>query len=117
MVSISVVHDDCYVIIDKRMACASPSRFSIFPFDNIKSRQQANTTKTSFIETASTAIRQGGIRSVYKGCLPCVLRGFPANGALFLTVELTKKVFHHFGFESGSSLGSNHKMSSMQEDG
>ena len=83
----------CYLSI-----CHFVIRFTIFPFDNIKSRQQASSTKSSFIETASTAIRDGGIRSVYKGCLPCVLRGFPANGALFFTVELTKKVFHHFGF-------------------
>ena len=102
----------CYLSI-----CHFVIRFTIFPFDNIKSRQQASTTKSSFIETASTAIRDGGIRSVYKGCLPCVLRGFPANGALFFTVELTKKVFHHFGFESGSSLGSNHKRSTISEVG
>jgi len=91
--------------------------FTIFPFDNIKSRQQASIANSSFIETAKTAVREGGIRSVYKGCLPCVLRGFPANGALFLTVELTKKLFHHFGFESGSSLGSNHKRTAISEHG
>ena len=82
--------------------------FTIFPFDNIKSRQQANPQKATLIETARNAIRSGGIRSVYKGCLPCVLRGFPANGALFLTVEYTKKIFHYFGLNAGSSLGSNH---------
>ena len=82
--------------------------FTIFPFDNIKSRQQANPIKTTFMETATGAIKNGGIKSVYKGCLPCVLRGFPANGALFLTVEYTKKLFHYFGLNAGSSLGSNH---------
>eukprot|EP01083_Nonionella_stella_P007987 23000_1 len=81
--------------------------FSVFPFDNIKSRQQTNPHKYTIFQTAQMAIRSGGMRSLYKGCLPCVLRGFPANGALFLTVEYTKKLFHHLGMNSGSSLGSN----------
>eukprot|EP01084_Bolivina_argentea_P086757 156778_1 len=86
----------------------SAAWFTIFPFDNIKSRQQANPMKSTFIDTASSAIRNGGIKSVYRGCWPCVLRGFPANGALFLTVEYTKKLFYYFGFNPGSSLGSRH---------
>lgn len=89
--------------------------FTIFPFDNIKSRQQANPEKVTFVETATRAIKAGGIRSVYKGCLPCVVRGFPANGALFLTVEYTKKFFHYLGYSSGSSLGSNHASRSQTD--
>eukprot|EP00488_Nonionellina_sp_1-RS-2012_P001372 TRINITY_DN219_c0_g1_i1.p1 TRINITY_DN219_c0_g1~~TRINITY_DN219_c0_g1_i1.p1 ORF type:complete len:135 (-),score=11.54 TRINITY_DN219_c0_g1_i1:383-727(-) len=82
--------------------------FTIFPFDNIKSRQQTNPIKYTVIQTAMNTIKSGGVRSLYKGCLPCVLRGFPTNGTLFLTVEYTKKLFHYLGLKSGSSLGSNH---------
>ena len=88
--------------------------FTIFPFDNIKSRQQANKNKMTFIQTATNVIKSGGIKAVYKGCIPCVLRGFPANGALFLTVEYTKKLFHYFGFHAGNSLGSNHANNHIQ---
>eukprot|EP01084_Bolivina_argentea_P202269 345642_1 len=81
--------------------------FTIFPFDNIKSRQQTNPIKYTLIQTFTNTIKNGGIKSLYKGCIPCVLRGFPANGALFFTVEYTKKLFHILGLNSGSSLGSN----------
>mmetsp|Transcript_10629 Transcript_10629/g.15957 ORF Transcript_10629/g.15957 Transcript_10629/m.15957 type:complete len:299 (-) Transcript_10629:345-1241(-) len=79
---------------------------TIFPFDNIKSRQQASSKKLSFIETGKHIIKTGGVRKLYKGCYPCVLRGFPANGALFLTVEYVKQVFEWMGMDGGSSLGS-----------
>jgi len=34
-----------------------------------------------------------GVRALYKGLGPTLVRTFPATGALFLAVETTKKVF------------------------
>ncbi len=64
----------------------------VFPFDVIKSRQQSNVQKLSFIYIAKDMIYKEGIRSSMKGWTAAVLRGFPANGALFLGVEVSKKL-------------------------
>ena len=64
----------------------------VFPFDVIKSRQQSNVQKLSFIDIAKNMIYKEGIRSSMKGWTAAVLRGFPANGALFLGVEVSKKL-------------------------
>lgn len=36
-----------------------------------------------------------GIRALYKGLGPCLLRTFPSSGALFLAVEVTKDVMYN----------------------
>ena len=64
----------------------------VFPFDVIKSRQQSNIKKLSFIEVANDMIYKEGLRRSMKGWAAAVLRGFPANGALFLGVETSKKL-------------------------
>ena len=37
-------------------------------------------------------LKTEGPRAFYRGFTPCVLRAFPANGSLFATVEVTKKL-------------------------
>jgi len=65
---------------------------TVFPSDIVKSLQQTSPNRLSFT-AAATQIYEGrsrssgaavGIRAFYQGCLPAVLRGFPANAALFL---------------------------------
>ena len=65
----------------------------VFPFDVVKSRQQAQATPQSFAQTARAVAASGGTRAFYRGVAPCVMRGFPANGALFLGVTSTQKLF------------------------
>ena len=62
-------------------------------FDVIKSRQQSNIKKLSFIEVANDMIYKEGLRRSMKGWAAAVLRGF-LNGALFLGVETSKKLMY-----------------------
>ena len=64
----------------------------VFPFDVIKSRQQSSVKQVSFMHVAKDILFREGIRKSMKGWTAAVLRGFPANGALFLGVEVSKKL-------------------------
>ena len=85
----------------------------VFPMDTIKSRQQAEHGNLTFRETLTKIFNDNGSKNkfkngmitLYKGWTPCVLRGFPVNGALIFVVENTKKLFHLCGFHPGYSLG------------
>lgn len=61
----------------------------IFPFDCVKSRVQSGAASGSAVNVASAMWRAEGIRAFYKGWSAAVLRGFPANAALLLGVELS----------------------------
>ena len=65
----------------------------VFPFDVIKSRMQVGTISTSMslLEAGTTLLKKEGMHKLMRGWGPCVLRGFPANGALFYGVESTKR--------------------------
>eukprot|EP00750_Incisomonas_marina_P028627 INCI6793.2.p1 GENE.INCI6793.2~~INCI6793.2.p1 ORF type:complete len:328 (+),score=45.43 INCI6793.2:225-1208(+) len=78
---------------------------TVFPFDVVKSLQQTHSGTPSLANAVrmvyrgegrlSTSIEgAGGIRAFYRGCLPAVLRGFPANGALLLGVESTTRLWN-----------------------
>lgn len=68
---------------------------AIFPADVCKSRIQVQSVEgqktPSFLHTLTTIFRNEGIRALYKGLGPTVIRTFPATGALFLAYETTKK--------------------------
>ncbi|KAK2184765.1 hypothetical protein NP493_253g00002 [Ridgeia piscesae] len=69
---------------------------AIFPTDVIKSRVQvqvnSNKPRLSFIPMVLAIMREEGVRALYKGLGPTILRTFPATGGLFLAYETTKKV-------------------------
>ncbi|XP_033742414.1 mitochondrial ornithine transporter 1-like [Pecten maximus] len=69
---------------------------SIFPTDVVKSRIQVQSTvgkkAPSFYKTLTHIGRTEGIRALYNGLGPTIVRTFPSTGALFLTYETTKKV-------------------------
>ena len=70
---------------------------AVFPFDVVKSRQQAATgVEVSFMETASAVVKESGTAGLYRGVWPCVMRGFPANGALFLGVTTAQRLFRWY---------------------
>jgi len=69
------------------------------PFDvpktNIQARYDTKVFGSYFPEFIQIA-RQRGIAGLYSGLLPTLVRAFPANAALFLGVESTKKVFDRY---------------------
>eukprot|EP00906_Rhabdomonas_costata_P006790 RCo009846 len=70
---------------------------SVYPFDVIKSRVQVSSGQSlKVMDVVRTIYRANGIRGFYNGLTPCVARAFPANAALFYTVETTKTVFDRF---------------------
>ena len=66
----------------------------VFPIDVIKSRTQVGALPASLPvwKAASTLLRTEGSAAL-RGWAPAVLRGFPANGALFLGVETAQGFF------------------------
>ena len=67
----------------------------VFPCDVIKSRMQVGTlhASMSLVAAATTLWKQEGAKKLMRGWGPAVLRGFPANGALFFGVEMTQRMF------------------------
>ncbi|KAF0683402.1 Aste57867_24526 [Aphanomyces stellatus] len=64
----------------------------VFPADVIKSRMQVGTT-SGFAVAVRPVWQTQGRRGFYPGWSPAVLRSFPADGSLFLGVEMTHRVF------------------------
>ena len=70
----------------------------VFPFDVIKSRMQIGTidASLSLFQACTTLLRKEGASQLLRGWAPCVLRGFPANGALFFGVETTQRMLEKY---------------------
>ncbi|XP_041359074.1 mitochondrial ornithine transporter 1-like [Gigantopelta aegis] len=70
---------------------------AIFPADVCKSRIQVQSVSgkaPTFRYTFMNILRNEGVRALYKGLGPTVIRTFPATGALFLAYEYTSKVLY-----------------------
>ncbi|KAF0683407.1 Aste57867_24531 [Aphanomyces stellatus] len=65
----------------------------VFPADVIKSRMQVGTTGVGFAAAVRHVWQTQGLRGFYRGWSAAVLRSFPADGSLFLGVEMTHRVF------------------------
>lgn len=68
--------------------------FLCFPADSIKSRFQADSLSKPEFKTAWHAVTKslrGGIRPLFRGLTPCLLRAFIANGTGFATIELVSR--------------------------
>ncbi|TDH73121.1 hypothetical protein CCR75_004268 [Bremia lactucae] len=68
----------------------------MFPADVLKSRMQtASSVGSLSLNKAFHAVySELGIHGFYRGWSAAVLRAFPANGSLFLGVEMTHRIFH-----------------------
>lgn len=62
------------------------------PKTNIQSRYDTKVVGSYFPELLKIA-RERGLIGLYSGLGPTLLRAFPANAALFLGVEMSKKLF------------------------
>lgn len=71
----------------------------VFPMDVIKSRKQTGLLPRDMglAQAANQIIATEGWAAASRGWLPAVLRGFPANAALFVGVELSDKLFTALG--------------------
>jgi hypothetical protein len=67
----------------------------VFPADVLKSKMQASDrlAAAGVAHTLLAMLHNGGVRSLYNGYLVAVARAFPANGSLFIGVELTRRMF------------------------
>ncbi|XP_030296672.1 solute carrier family 25 member 15a [Sparus aurata] len=66
----------------------------VYPIDCTKSRIQVHALtgrQAGFIKTLTGIIRTEGLTALYSGLTPTMIRTFPANGALFLAYELSRK--------------------------
>ncbi|KAJ1346948.1 hypothetical protein KIN20_001883 [Parelaphostrongylus tenuis] len=66
-----------------------------FPFDSIKSRMQV-TGEGSFLKLLIHVTRTEGLRSLYKGLVPTLVRTCLASGCLFVTYEESRKLMKSF---------------------
>lgn len=62
----------------------------------VKSRIQVYNMKESTIAVLISVARNEGIRTLYQGLTPALIRTFPATGALFLTYEHSKDFMVNF---------------------
>ncbi|XP_062872623.1 solute carrier family 25 member 15a [Trichomycterus rosablanca] len=68
---------------------------AVYPIDCVKSRIQVLSLagrQEGFMKTFTGIVRNEGVRSLYSGLTPTMIRTFPANGALFLAYELSRKM-------------------------
>jgi solute carrier family 25 (mitochondrial ornithine transporter) member 2/15 len=72
----------------------------IYPADVVKSRFQIDSksdlAKGGFLNALKTILVNEGIAKLYSGLGPTIIRSFFATGALFVTVEETKKFLKQF---------------------
>uniref|UniRef100_A0A3B3ZG45 Uncharacterized protein n=1 Tax=Periophthalmus magnuspinnatus TaxID=409849 RepID=A0A3B3ZG45_9GOBI len=95
----------CRTTFAERMKWALPIIFSggfgggclwlvVYPMDCVKSRIQVMSMtgkQGGFFKTLMTIARTEGVRALYSGLTPTMVRTFPANGALFLGYEASRK--------------------------
>ncbi|KAM6946472.1 solute carrier family 25 member 15a [Aplochiton taeniatus] len=66
----------------------------VYPIDCVKSRIQVHSLvgrQEGFIKTFMGVVRSEGVKPLYSGLTPTLIRTFPANGALFLAYEVSRK--------------------------
>jgi solute carrier family 25 ornithine transporter 2/15 len=76
----------------------------VFPFDVVKSRQQVAGVSGKGITpstwtTLAQIVAKGGIPTLYRGCSAAVMRGFPANAALFWGQQQSEKILQRWGMD------------------
>ncbi|XP_063807982.1 mitochondrial ornithine transporter 1-like [Pseudophryne corroboree] len=67
----------------------------VFPVDCVKSRIQVLSMtgkQAGFIRTFASILRNEGVLALYSGLKPTLIRAFPANGALFVAYEYSRKL-------------------------
>ena len=63
---------------------------AFYPADSVKTVLQSSENKGSFSGTFMRLLRQGGIRKLYRGLTPTLMRALPANAAVFYVYEVLR---------------------------
>lgn len=71
----------------------------VFPMDVIKSRVQSESPKANISDILHHILATEGIRGLYRGIGPILLRMIPVTGLLFATYENTKVYLTHFSLD------------------
>lgn len=68
--------------------------FTQFPMDVIKTRIQADSIENpryrNVVHCARLIVREEGVKSLFRGLSPCLVRAFPANAVAFYVFELSR---------------------------
>ncbi|KAK9900428.1 mitochondrial carrier [Cystobasidium minutum MCA 4210] len=69
-----------------------------YPFDNVKNRMMSdsitNPKYPTWASAARSIWREGGVKAVYRGFLPCILRAFPTNGGALFVWETSMRLMN-----------------------
>ncbi|OCT95987.1 mitochondrial ornithine transporter 1 isoform X1 [Xenopus laevis] len=68
---------------------------AVYPIDCVKSRIQVlsiSGKQAGFMKTFLHIVKTEGVSALYSGLKPTLIRAFPANGALFLAYEYSRKL-------------------------
>ena len=74
-----------------------------YPVDLVKTRIQMDGFNNKARQYRSSwdcfmkAWREGGVRLLYRGLVPCCMRAFANSSFLFVAYEISVRVFHRFG--------------------
>ena len=63
---------------------------AFYPADSVKTVLQSSENKGSFSGTFMRLLREGGIRKLYRGLTPTLMRALPANAAVFYVYEVLR---------------------------
>jgi hypothetical protein len=63
-----------------------------YPLDAVKTKIQISDNPQRMRDVFRGVWREGGVRGFYRGLEAAVVRAFPANAALFLVYEWSKKL-------------------------
>jgi solute carrier family 25 carnitine/acylcarnitine transporter 20/29 len=77
------------------LIAGSVNAFIVAPVELLRTRQILSGSKISFHSTFQTLITEGGVRGLFRGLFPAILRDGPGIGAYFLTFDTCKKMLSH----------------------
>lgn len=67
---------------------------TIYPLDVVKSRVQVHSSAASISAVFRQILAEEGMRGLYRGLSPTLLRTIPSTAALFVTYEYSRKVMN-----------------------
>jgi hypothetical protein len=81
------------------------SKMAVYPFDLVRKRLQmvGESRSESWYSSLKSIIKQEGIKSLYKGLAPSLLKVAPANAVTFMVFEETKDFLLWFNNKKESS--------------
>lgn len=76
---------------------------TVYPIDVIKSRLQMSTGNGNRLRSVADEIRSAGVRGLFCGLWPTLVKSVPVTGVLLFGVEFSKPVFRKYLFRNASA--------------